>query len=648
MTAGLLSVPQLQLDSDLPPTMQDQYLSAQAAALTLVAEAAKAAMPIKEKKARKKKARAGKTVKAEPESKDAKAQRIFSATCTWAASILQEIGGERSMETVENLAKGDYMAIGRAPFPKIFDYRGDLRDIHDFARDYAAYNLLRKYADFPLDIDRVGAALSSFHESESRCRRFNDAGEWNYPYVPGKPLDVQVTSVLYRARDIIARILGRLDTKRWFAACSFTSGASTRLRRKAGDAYYKLQGELECTVNCRDLLLAYISCCPGWAEAKAIEIGPDPHTWVRTVVGSRYSTVKKDWKTERGISPQPEGNLLLQTGLGKLIRARLRRFGCTLNDQGRNQRLAARAFRDLLATLDLSQASDSVSLRLCMELLPKEWLHALLCTRAAYTVLPCGKVHRLEQMSSMGNGFTFELESLLFYSITLACCEVLGIQTEDVSVYGDDIIVPQAGAQLVVDVLTSCGFVINTDKSFTSGPFYESCGKHYYAGVDVTPFYIKESLDGLEHYHRLHNRARTWFVPLENVCSEMRGNVKGYLVPPDFPDTSGYWVTWDEACPKWNRREGAWAVKALRPRTEKHEVGSSSWGYLRYLLTGNKDSQRSITGYTRGGDIWCITSDNDSDPFLSVSNDVYRAENLTVHSWANWDFTRPTPFIFER
>lgn len=53
--------------------------------------------------------------------------------------------------------------------------------------------------------------------------------------------------------------------------------------------------------------------------------------------------------------------------------------------------------------------------------------------------------------------------------------------------YGDDIIIPQYAAALCSDILNEMGFTVNTDKSYLTGPFKESCGGNYFCGVDITP-----------------------------------------------------------------------------------------------------------------------------------------------------------------
>ena len=100
----------------------------------------------------------------------------------------------------------------------------------------------------------------------------------------------------------------------------------------------------------------------------------------------------------------------------------------------------------------------------------------------------------------MGNGFTFPLESLIFFALAHSVCK----PGETVSVYGDDIIVPTHRYEALVQLLTATGFLVNTDKSFSTGPFRESCGHDYLSGINIRPCYIKGPLACFDLF-RLHN-----------------------------------------------------------------------------------------------------------------------------------------------
>jgi hypothetical protein len=201
--------------------------------------------------------------------------------------------------------------------------------------------------------------------------------------------------------------------------------------------------------------------------------------------------------------------MFIQKGLGGAIRRGLRRQGIDLNDQSRNRDLAHQgSITGLLATLDLSSASDSVTVGLVQLLMPPIWYGYLADVRSPITDV-FGELHRNEMFSSMGNGFTFELESLLFYVLARTTAYFRGISGV-ISVYGDDIICPTALTHDLVWVLSYTGFEVNSSKSFWEGPFRESCGGHYYDGRDITPFYVKAPVTDLISLIHLGNAVRKW------------------------------------------------------------------------------------------------------------------------------------------
>ena len=66
----------------------------------------------------------------------------------------------------------------------------------------------------------------------------------------------------------------------------------------------------------------------------------------------------------------------------------------------------------------------------------------------------------------MGNGYTFELETLIFYALIRA---VVGKEST-ASVYGDDLIYPSCHTREVRALLNFVGFATNEEKSFPVGP----------------------------------------------------------------------------------------------------------------------------------------------------------------------------------
>jgi hypothetical protein len=84
-----------------------------------------------------------------------------------------------------------------------------------------------------------------------------------------------------------------------------------------------------------------------------------------------------------------------------------------------------------------------------------------------------GEYHVLKKMSSMGNGYTFELMTLILTAIS---------RTLDpaATVFGDDIIIAKDCAPRLIELLQEVGWVVNLDKSFVEGPFRESCGANWH------------------------------------------------------------------------------------------------------------------------------------------------------------------------
>jgi hypothetical protein len=176
-------------------------------------------------------------------------------------------------------------------------------------------------------------------------------------------------------------------------------------------------------------------------------------------------------------------------------------------DQEPNRRLAREgSIHGNLATLDLSEASDRVSNQLVRGLLaPWRNLHdAVDACRARSADVPGQGVVRLAKFASMGSALCFPMEAMVFTSIVFLSIEQeLGrpLTRRDVEsyrgrvrIYGDDIIVPVDMVNRVISNLKALGLKVNTNKSFWTGKFRESCGGDYYDGVDITPIRVRERL----------------------------------------------------------------------------------------------------------------------------------------------------------
>jgi len=165
---------------------------------------------------------------------------------------------------------------------------------------------------------------------------------------------------------------------------------------------------------------------------------------------------------------------------------------------------------DGFSTIDLSSASDSISTELCRELLPPDWFYFLNRVRSpAYVISELGveEPRRYEKFVTMGNGFCFPLQTLLFASLVHAV-DPTAKPGSDFRVFGDDIIVRQKIAREVIRLLAKVGFRTNVRKTFVSGPFRESCGSNWYKGEDVTPMTLDRKLDSLENLFKFINLGR--------------------------------------------------------------------------------------------------------------------------------------------
>jgi len=416
------------------------------------------------------------------------------------AEFVRCLGQTLSCELFDKLVDGDTVVPGSSE-PRM-DCSAD-----QFAVGYLASEILSKYDDGKPSPTKEENTWERFFEAEEICRQTNEK------LTRGKSSlyslsERGVWSILESATRKIAHILGPFDWNKAAEGFRFGPGASTRLPRTRSATCYKYSGHPETTSGNANLAMACISAIPLWKESLLSEKGTLD---LVEVMGNRITTVPKNYKTNRSIAIEPDMNMYVQLGIGSFMRRRLRYFGCDLNDQTRNQRLAQiGSLAGTLATIDLSMASDTVARELVHLLLPADWVDALEQCRSPYGVLPSGDIVYYQKFSSMGNGYTFELESLIFYGLSLAVREAYGIKDTRVSVYGDDIIVPTAMAEPLINVLREVGFVPNQKKSFWSGPFRESCGKHYFLGHDVTPFYVRRPVSSLAELFLLHNNLYRW------------------------------------------------------------------------------------------------------------------------------------------
>lgn len=425
----------------------------------------------------------------------------------------------------------------------------------DFRDAYLSTEFLSKANFLKLDSDRKTVAISKFRKFEDQCKatnsRFRDLSLDSL----FKGANVWLLNATTRK---IAEILGEFCGEELFENANWGPGVTTRLKGEHVSGTNKFHSENGITRGLYSLVgPLFAEAYPLWAKHLHRETGGEGFAFER---GNSVVTVPKNAKTDRVIAIEPGINLWFQKGAGTMIRNRLRRSGVNLNTQEVNQQLARDgSVKGLLATVDFSSASDSIASHVVRELLPPMWFSVLSKLRSPVGILD-KEVVKWEKFSSMGNGFTFELESLIFFAAAEAVKDYLQAEGR-IYVHGDDVILPVPCLELFSAFSAFLGFTVNQEKTHAFSPFRESCGAHYFAGVNCKPIYLKERLRNVQSIYKLANRVRStahglnfgygcdsrfrscWHYLFSRVPKPLR-----FCVPLTVGD-AGFVVNFDEACP---------------------------------------------------------------------------------------------------
>lgn len=235
------------------------------------------------------------------------------------------------------------------------------------------------------------------------------------------------------------------------------------------------------------------------------------------VEGNQLFFAPKNADIARTCGTEASLNLLIQMAIGAFLEKRLlTEFGINLSTQPFLSRELARlgSVDGSFGTIDLVSASDCIRTRLVHDTLDTSFLRDMMeMSRATSTVLPDGRKLVLNMYSTMGNGFTFPFQTIIFASIVKATYSVMGIphsyKSPTWSVFGDDIVVRREAYDFVARMLGKLGFLVNAAKSFNTGAFRESCGSDWWAGANVRGVYIK-SLETHQQVYSAFNRLVDW------------------------------------------------------------------------------------------------------------------------------------------
>ena len=397
------------------------------------------------------------------------------------------------------------------------------RDIEydEFFILYQLGSLLKKYP-FP-GADTATPALRTFLKFEKVCDLYNRENYKALVAMSEKHPDY--LGIIEEIREDIRRCIGDVpNVQRVYDCAQHGPGTALGLDGSLGCVtnYYSWLPPYCVTPACRPYAKQAICSYPQWIGAL--------QNWYRETLGipmyrpismddfwdtvlveencCKYASVPKTAETDRSIAIEPVLNVYLQLGVDRIIRSRLkRRWGYDLNSQELNQKLALDGSKDNEScTIDLKGASETVTLMLCMMLLPEGW-YDLMCDLRSPNVSIDGTCMPLAKMSAMGNGFTFALESLIFAALVRAAKRRTQAKGST-AVYGDDLVVPKKSVGYLISLLNLCGFTVNEEKSFVDGPFRESCGKDYYRGQFVRPFFLKTIPEHAGHIFYIHNSLK--------------------------------------------------------------------------------------------------------------------------------------------
>jgi len=472
-----------------------------------------------------------------------------SAFCSLVAAELRS-HGVYSDYMSELVHAGEFRKIVELKVPK------DL-DLTDYRGSTLIQALYSKNSDLDLGFNPLKAAVEAAIAAELQCGRVNEYFGQTCPYGG-------VAMAISLARRKIRYVLGKvptLDSLRFH----FGPGASTSIKRADACFENKLDAPIVCSEEMLPVIDEVLKEFPLWVRQKSgrqlfSELphwGTEKSSFNVVVDTAKLIFVEKNAKTHRPICVEPLLNGFMQLGIGKYLKERLRvRAKQDLGDQTRNQTLAwSASMTGNLATIDLSSASDTLAFSVVFDLLPEEWVDLLASFRTGHMNYG-GREYELEKFSSMGNGYTFELESLIFWALSSACTQLSGEDQDLVSVYGDDIIVPVKAVDLLMATLTWCGFNLNREKSFWTGKFRESCGADWLDGDTVRPIFKKTRLSP-QWLAVFHNWA--WWRGYSGLCAIAKSFIPRDLQlfgPPGYGD--GHLLgPWDTThLPRHERRRG--------------------------------------------------------------------------------------------
>lgn len=490
----------------------------------------------------------------------------------------------------------------------------NLTEVSTAAEHFAVSQMVALIKKAPFHWSTLGLPMSpedqakeTFYAAEEACRQTNLK-------LRSRAFGPYTFKIGYMRR-WISHVLGETpDVKAILDSADYSSGAALGVHGNATNLYRKLFAESWTVTPCAmpyaqaffrrniNLALHLYDERNGYTCFDLDVLSSKVCKKARMVTYNKLSFVPKTVKTHRVIAVEPLLNSVLQKGVDSVMRQKLLRAGYNLRDQGKNQDLAKIGSESgVLATMDLKSASDTVAIELARILLPRDWFDLLNRLRSPSYELD-GSQRSYQKFCSMGNGFCFPLETLFF---SAACRAILHEQAETDTrhaVYGDDIVIPATCYEGVRDLLTFLGFTINDKKSFSSGPFRESCGADWYLGQDVRPVYLDYSLDQDVARRIFHNatlrgsRTAMWFETIRPFLRKQTHSKQRFLRPFDrrkAEKLAKEWLAYDEKFVTIANLNGAFDVELdtfMASRWARWNRDEQRWSWTEALYSSYLDS----------------------------------------------------------
>jgi len=439
---------------------------------------------------------------------------------------------------------------------------GDVADKTNFAACHLLNNVLKKFVAKQAD-DANDVALAGFMESNRLCEAWGAKDDWSES---DHILMGTLQSVIHKLFSTDLLLIDNLAD----LSPMGDLGPGISAGCKHTDLYSKLYGSqlTASSVTIAELYQRFVKTMPRWESAEFVR--RTHFDACPSICNSRLNFVPKSNETTRTICAEPTLNMWYQRAYGKILEETLKsHFSIDLSDQQDVNRELCRlgSIDGSLATIDLKSASDSISMKLVEYLFPRHAVSILKLLRCPSTELPNGDKVDLSMVSTMGNGFTFPLQTLLF-SCMVRCVFLLSgkallrskvhvkrlthygetsrsIRIGNFGVFGDDIIIPTEMYGMMCRLLTLCGFRVNLTKSFAEGPFRESCGADFLNGINVRPVYLHD-LQAEHSRFSFYNLLRYWScrhnVRLRRVLGLLVRSVRYLPVPRSSPIEVGLHV----------------------------------------------------------------------------------------------------------